>query len=212
MTERDQQRLVKHRLAIIHHAEEVSGNVAQTCRYYGITRQTFYRWLRRYEEKGLEGLRDRSSRPHFSPNATSAEVVGKIIYLRQNYHFGPGKIAMYLKRYHDIEISKSGVWRILVRLELNRLPASQKHKTYQKRWKRYEKPQPGHAVQMDVKFITPVGGAGKRFYQFTAIDDCTRLRVLKIYPRCNQKTAIQFLDYLLAKLPFRVEVIQIDNG
>jgi len=125
MTEREQQRLVNHRLAIIRHVEEVTGNVAQTCRYYGITRQTFYRWLRRYEEKGLEGLRDRSRRPHYSPNATSAEVVGKIIYLRQNYHFGPGKIAMYLQRYHDITISKSGVWRILERLELNRLPASQ---------------------------------------------------------------------------------------
>ena len=75
-----------------------------------------------------------------------------------------------------------------------------------------QKQQPGHAVQVDVKFITLIGGAGKRFYQFTAIDDCTRLRVLRVYPRCNQKTAIQFLDYLLAKLPFQVEVIQTDNG
>lgn len=36
--------------------------------------------------------------------------------------------------------------------------------------------------------------------------------MLRIYPRCNQNTAIQFLDYLLAKLPFPVEVIQTDNG
>lgn len=70
---------------------------------------------------------------------------------------------MYLKREHDITISNSGVWRILQRLDLNRLPASQKHKTYQKRWKRYEKPQPGHAVHVYVKCITPVGEAGKRF-------------------------------------------------
>jgi hypothetical protein len=70
-------------------------------------------------------------------------VVGKIIYLRENYHFGPGEIAMYLQRYHDITISKSGVWRILERLELNRLPASQKYKTHQKRWKRYETPNRG---------------------------------------------------------------------
>jgi hypothetical protein len=35
-------------------------------------------------------------------------VVGKIIYVRQHYHFGPHKIAMYLKRYHDIQISPSG--------------------------------------------------------------------------------------------------------
>lgn len=83
MTEREHQRLVNHRLAVIRHAEEVTGNVAQTCRYFGITRQTFYVWLRRYQEKGLEGLRDKSRRPHHSTNATSAEVFGKIIYLRQ---------------------------------------------------------------------------------------------------------------------------------
>lgn len=212
MTEHEQRRLVRHRLSVLQHAQEISHNVAQTCRYYGISRQTFYKWLRRYEEQGLEGLRDRSSRPHTSPNATSAEVVGKIMYLRQHYHFGPQKIAMYLSRYHDITISPSGVWRILQRLDMNRLPSSQRHKSHEKRWKRYEKPQPGHRVQMDVKFITPIGAAGRKFYQFTAIDDCTRLRVLKVYPRCNQKTAIQFLDYLLARLPFRVEVIQTDNG
>ena len=63
---------------------------------------------------------------------------------------------------------------------------------------------PGHQVQIDVKFIAPIGGAPKRtHYQFTAIDDCTRLRVLRIYPRLNQRTAIQFADYVLEKLPFQ---------
>jgi hypothetical protein len=37
------------------------------------------------------------------------------------------------------------------------------------------------------------------YYQFTAIDDCTRLRVLRIYPKLNQQTAIQFLDYVLER-------------
>jgi hypothetical protein len=66
-------------------------------------------------------------------------VVDKIIYLRQHDHFGPAKIAMYRKRYHDIQISNSGVWRILKRLELNRLPAFQRHQRHQRhdrRWKR----------------------------------------------------------------------------
>jgi transposase InsO family protein len=69
-------------------------------------------------------------------------------------------------------------------------------------------------VQVDVKFIQPLPGApkAKKYYQFTAIDDCTRLRVLRVYDRCNQRAAIQFLDYLLERLPFRVEVIQTDNG
>ncbi len=170
------------------------------------------KWLRRYEEFGLEGLRERSSRPHNSPRATQSEVVGKILYLRQNYHFGPHKIAMYLKRYHEIDVSPSGVWRILRRLGMNRLPTSQRYKRHKDRWKRYEKPQPGHRVQIDVKFIAPLPGARKKHYQFTAVDDCTRLRVLKLYDRLNQKTAIQFLDHVLEKLPFRVDLIQTDNG
>ncbi len=108
MTEHEQRRLVRHRLAILRHAEEVTGNVAMTCRYYGISRNCFYKWRNRFDEYGGKGLRDRSSRPHHSPNETDSEVVGKIMYLRQNYHFGPHKIAMYLKRYHDITISPSG--------------------------------------------------------------------------------------------------------
>jgi transposase InsO family protein len=212
MTERELDRHAAHRLAIIRHAQELTGNVSKTCRYYGISRQVYYKWLRRYEEGGLEALRDRSSRPHVSPKATRAEVVGKIIYLRQTYHFGPHKIAMYLKRYHDLELSPSGIWRILHRLDMSRLPSSQRYRRQRERWKRYEKPEPGHRVQVDVKFIAPLPGSRRKYYQFTAIDDCTRLRVLRIYDRLNQKTAVQFLDYVLAKLPFRVERIQTDNG
>jgi transposase len=197
MDEQTQQRKIRHRLAVLRHAAEVTGNVAATCRYYGISRPTFDKWLRRYEELGEEGLRDRSSRPFHCPHETTAEVVGKILYLREHYHFGPLKISMYLKRYHGVEIGKSGVWRILKRLDMNLLPASQRHKRYHRRWKRYEKPLPGHRVQVDVKFIEPIAGSRKKHYQFTAIDDCTRIRVLRIYPRNTQKTAIQFLDYVL---------------
>jgi len=212
MTERELDRRAAHRLAIIRHAQELTGNVSKTCRYYGISRQVYYKWLRRYEEGGVDALRDGSSKPHVSPRATRVEVVGKVIYLRQTYHFGPHKIAMYLKRYHDIELSPSGIWRILKRLDMSRLPSSQRYRRHRDRWKRYEKPEPGHRVQIDVKFISPLPGSRRKYYQFTAIDDCTRLRVLRIYERLNQQSAIQFLDYVLAKLPFRVERIQTDNG
>jgi hypothetical protein len=66
---------------------------------------------------------------------------------------------MYLKRYHDLQVSRSGVWRILKRLEMNRLPSSQRYRRHVDRWKRYEKPQPGHRVQVDVKFIAPLKGS-----------------------------------------------------
>ncbi|MEV4674067.1 IS481 family transposase [Actinomadura sp. NPDC049382] len=230
--QQQQDRQAQRRLAVLRHAEEVTGNVSQTCRYYGISRNCFYKWQRRYQEEGIDGLRDRSSRPHHSPNATHTDVVNKIVYLRRHYHFGPMKIQMYLKRYHDIDIATSAVYRILKKLGLNRLPASQRHKHHTKRHQRYEKQLPGNRVQIDVKFIEPVGvpeptdrqDAPKpltpapksrrraKYYQFTAIDDCTRLRILRVYPRCDQKTAIQFLDYVLERLPFRVEVVQTDNG
>jgi len=88
VTEQQLLRMAKRRLAILRHAEEITGNVSLTCRYYGISRQVFYKWRRRYDEHGLDGLRYRSHRPQVSPNATRTEVVGKIIYLRQHYHFG----------------------------------------------------------------------------------------------------------------------------
>src|SRR4051794_24491474 len=109
MTEQQLVRQARRRLAILQHAEEVTGNVAPTCRYYGISRQCFYTWQRRYEAEGFDGLRDRSSRPPFTPLAAHPDVVGKIVSLRQHYHFGPHKVSMSLKRYpvpsrSDVEI------------------------------------------------------------------------------------------------------------
>jgi transposase-like protein len=77
--EREQQRKIRHRLAILRHAEEVTGDVSATCRYYGISRPTFYKWLHRFEELGEEGLGDRSSAPHRCPTATPTEIVGKVL-------------------------------------------------------------------------------------------------------------------------------------
>ncbi len=56
MTDRELERRANRRLAVLRHVEEVSGNVAATCRYYGISRQCYYGWLRRYEADGLDGL------------------------------------------------------------------------------------------------------------------------------------------------------------
>jgi len=119
---------------------------------------------------------------------------------------------VYLERYHDIHVSSSGIWRILKKLQMNRLPINQRYKRHQERWKRYEKPQAEHRIQVDVKFLERIQESRKRYYQYTAIDDCTRIRVLRIYNSNTQKTAIQFIDNTLSRLPFRTEVIQTDDG
>ncbi|WP_274564969.1 helix-turn-helix domain-containing protein [Streptomyces spiramyceticus] len=61
MTERELSRRVRHRLAVLRHVEEVSGSVAAACRYYGISRQCYYVWLRRYEAEGFDGLTHRET-------------------------------------------------------------------------------------------------------------------------------------------------------
>jgi hypothetical protein len=133
-------------------------------------------------------------------------------YLRDRYHFGPGRAAAYLKRFHHLTVARSTIHRILIRYGVNRLPANQKRRPTNRPWKRYEKPQPGHRVQIDVKFLERIPGSRKRLYQFTAIDDCTRIRVLKIYDACNQSAAIRFVDEVIRRLPFRVLLVQTDNG
>ena len=80
---------VRRKLAVLRHVDEVTGNVAMTCRYFGISRQHYYSWLHRYQADGLDGLRDRSRRSKTCPHETHAEVVEKIVHLRRTYHFGP---------------------------------------------------------------------------------------------------------------------------
>jgi len=212
MTKTEQMRQVSWRLRLLACAADGDRDVARTCRHFGVSRKTFYKWKRRHQELGDAGLADQARTPRRSPGAMPSDVVSKLLYLRQNYHFGAGRIRDYLKRFHQITVAAGSVHRILVRHGMGRLPTNQKYRPHTKRWKRYEKPQPGHRLQLDVKFLERIPGTGKRLYQFTAIDDCTRIRVLKIFDACTQRAAIRFVDDVLRRLPFRVHVIQTDNG
>jgi transposase InsO family protein len=211
MTKGEQARLTAWRLRLLREAAD-ERNVARVCRRFGISRKSFYKWKRRHAEHGDGGLCDRPRTPRRSPRAVAPDIVSKILYLRQSYHFGAGRIRDYLRRFHQAAVAASSVHRILTRHGMPRLPANQKHQPHRQRWQRYEKPQPGHRLQLDVKFLERIAGTQKRLFQFTAIDDCTRIRVLKVYDRCNQQTAIRFIDEVRRRLPFRIQVVQTDNG
>jgi len=114
MTKAEQVRLTAWRLRVLRQAAD-EGNVARICRRFGISRKSFYKWKRRHREQGDAGLCDRPRRPLLSPRATARDVVSKILYLRQHYHFGAGRIAAYLHRFHRIAIAVSSVHRILTR-------------------------------------------------------------------------------------------------
>ena len=113
MTEAEQIRLTTWRFKVLQRASERSRNVARTCHQFGISRKAFYKWKRRYQQYGEAGLGDRPRTPHRSPRSTLREVVSKMLSLRQNYHFGAGKIADYLKRFHNLSVARSSVHRIL---------------------------------------------------------------------------------------------------
>ena len=65
-----------------------------------------------------------------------------------------------------------------------------------------------------MKFLTLQGAQGQRIrrYQYTAIDDATRVRALKVYRRHTQQNAIAFLDYVVQKFPFRIHTVRTDRG
>jgi hypothetical protein len=171
MTKAEHIRLVTWRSKILQHAAAEHRTVSQTCRYFGIARKTYYKWAHRHKTHGDAGLCDRPRGPHRSPRAAPPDVVGKILYLRQQYHFGAGGIADYLRRFHQVAVARSTVHRLPGQHGMGRLPANQKYRSRGLRWQRYEKPQPGHRLQVDVKFLERIPGSRKRLYQFTAIDD-----------------------------------------
>lgn len=205
------QREIRRKLRILGHAAE-SGNVCQTCRYFGIARASFYRWRDAFRQHGEAGMANARPVPGSHPNQTPHEVVEKVLHLRRKYHLGPIRIVWYLERYHGITISDAGVYRILKRNGLNRLPRGTRLRKVHT--KRYSKQVPGHHIQMDVKFLTFRGKQGPKVkrYQFTAIDDATRIRAMKIYKRHTQQSAIDFVNYVIDKFPFRIREIRTDNG
>jgi transposase InsO family protein len=203
---------IRRKLKVLNYGKEI-GNVSKTCRHFGISRETYYKWKRDYEAKGESALINSKPCPQNPKLRIAAHIEEKIVYLRKNYYLGQLRISWYLQRYHDIKVSQSGVWHVLKRNGLNKLPQNQRKRSMEQ-FKRYEKQIPGHRVQVDVKFLTLKNktGAEIKRYQYTAIDDATRARALRIYDKHHQSCAIDFIDYIITKFPFRIHTIQTDNG
>jgi transposase InsO family protein len=118
----------------------------------------------------------------------------------------------YMARYHDIKISDATIYRILKHNGLNCFPRQAKKRTVHT--KRYNKQVHGHHIQMDVKFLIFKDKQGRKIkrYQYTAIDDATRVRALKIYKRHTQTSAIDFVNHIIQRFPFRIQQIRTDKG
>jgi transposase InsO family protein len=210
--DRQAQRDIRRKLNCLEFAQECGSN-ALAGRKFGVSKSSFYRWKAAYREKGEAGLINSRPCPENPALRTPARIEEKVLHLRRRYHFGPDRIAWYLERYHQIKISGKGVYYVLKRNGLNRLPQNCRKRSIPS-YKRYEKQVPGHHIQVDVKFLTFIDKRGRKLkrFQYTAIDDATRIRALKIYPKHTQESAIRFVNYVIEKFPFRLHTIRTDNG
>ena len=195
-------RLVRMRFKWVRMYEETK-NAGLVCRRCGISRPTLRKWYSRYQKQGIEGLYNQSRKPHNSPNTkVTLEMENLIIELRKQRKLGARRIQSELKRHHLIELSLATIHKILVRNKVKPLNRKRSKKTF----KSYNRPIPGDRVQMDTKKLAP----GK--YQYTAVDDCTRYRVLGFYHRRTAANTLLFLEKIIEEIPFSFQRIQTDRG
>jgi putative transposase len=201
-----------------------SKNVALTCRHFGISRQTFYRWLKRYEPLDLTRLEERSHCPHHRRQATwSFSLERKVLTLRLQFpRWGKDKLVVLLRQQGE-SVSTSMGGRILLRLkqrgQLVEAPRpavagsrrALRFRPYAVRKPRqYAVSRPGDLVQVDTLEVRPVPGVV--FKQFTARDVISRWDVIQAHGRATAQSATEFLETLLHRMPFPIRALQVDGG
>lgn len=184
----------------------------------GVSVRTVYKWLRRYRDEGFDGLKERSSRPHRSPLATTGVIVDQIIERRnkrQTYH----QIAKHLR------IGRSTVARILKRKGLNRLSLLSPPPPDN----RYEHDAPGDLLHLDIKKLGRYERPGHRVtgsrknrskgagweYVHVAIDDHSRIAFSSIHPDETGRSACMALLKAVryyASLDIKFKRVLTDNG
>ena len=193
---------IKARLKWVQLYEE-TGDAGFVCRRCGISRPTLRKWSRRFKEHGLEGLRSRSRRPHKSPRQkVSPENEKLILELRRQRKLGARRIQNELLRNHELSLSLATIHKVLRRHNVKPLKPYRRKKSY----KRYQRPIPGDRVQMDVMKVAT------GLYQYTAVDDCSRFRVLGLYKRRTAANTLLFLERVIEEMPFPIQRIQTDRG
>ena len=194
---------VRYRLTVLAYAGEHGPTAAG--RKYGVSARTVRRWRKRWRADGIQGLVPRY--PRRRQRRLSPAVVRLIRQARQELGYGAARTRLWLLRLHHVRLAMGTLQRVFRDLGLPYLRRTRKRAPRQLTL--FEKPEPGDSVQVDVKFVR----IGRRWaFQYTAIDDCTRFRVLRLYRRLNTATSLAFLTELRRACPFAIRRLQCDNG
>ncbi len=194
-------------------------NASKTCRYFGISRKTFYKWLKRYKPNYLQSLDDKSKRPSiFRTSKKLYQYGSQIKAVRDKYPtWSKYKIGAFIRECGAV-ISDSSVGYVLKHKNLIDRKISKKRKKQRVRNKgkirikdvEIDINAPGDLIQMDTKEVNFPGE--KKRIQFTAIDCYSRKRILRGYLHKSASCGKLFLNEIINQFPFKIKTILTDNG
>lgn len=201
---------MRYRLSLIKYAEKYG--VTKAAIKYKTNRQYIYRWKRRFDGS-IESLRELSRRPHHHPNQHTPDEIKLIMDMRKR-NPNDGLVVFWVKlMQRGYSRSIPGLYRFLRKQGIiSTKPANPKYVP-----KPYEQMQyPGQRIQIDVKFVPSVclvnGAKGKKFYQYTAIDEYSRWRFVEAFEEHSTYSSAMFLEHLVKAFPLPIECVQTDNG
>ena len=210
----------KGREALVRCVIEGGISKAATARKFDTTAKTVGKWVKRFRAEGVDGLRDRSSRPLSLPGQTAPATCAAIEALRRQRQTGKQIAAA-------VGVSPATVSRVLRRLGLNRLSSLEPAEPV----RRYEREHPGELIHIDIKKLGKFNQVGHRItgdrrgqsndrgvgweFVHVCIDDHSRVAFSQILPDEKADSAVSFLKAAVAyyaSLGVTVTRVMTDNG
>jgi transposase InsO family protein len=207
------------RVLLVHRIHSGRAKI-QVAQELGISTKTVDKWVRRYRERGPEGLRDLSSKPHRSPTATDEVLKTAVVALRRQR-------MTLVSIAGQLGLSRATVARIARNAGLNRLSKLEPAPVY----RRYERAEPGELLHLDVKKLGRIIKVGHRItgdrrgvrsgpakgweYLHIAIDDASRVAYAQLLPEEDAECTVAFLRAAVAYyagLNVRIKGVYTDNA
>lgn len=199
---------IRQRLNLIRLAKKIG--VSQACERLGKHRSYYYYWKSRYENGTWSALADKSRKPKRMPRISCKQKVRAVVKARKKTGYGKERLHERLKA-QGIVIPISTIGSILNREGL--LLKRRRFKTQKKIPRRYNLLYPGQRVQMDIKYVpSELSSYKQKFYQYTVIDEHTRMRYVVWHDSIWNLKAVQTLKEAQAYFGFPIECVQTDNG
>ena len=206
--------IIEYRKSVIKYAK--NKGVPKALEEFNVSRATIYRWIKKFDGTN-KSLLDKSRRPHSHPNQHTEEELRNI----KNYkakNKKKGLVMLWLKLREKTGYSRSivSLYRAMIRLGIYKKTPSKKKQSENRKYK--QATYPGEKIQVDVKYV-PINcmlNEDKendiRYYQYTAIDEYSRQRVVMATKEHSTYESAKFVKLIIKKFKFNIETVQTDNG